>query len=67
MAHYQVYLRGGVTTEIQVEKNIIVNSTKLENAIGLSFARFSAWVKEKGGEIVLVMEPPPLERISKLW
>jgi hypothetical protein len=56
-----------VTTEIQVEKNIIVNSTKLENAIGLSFARFSAWVKEKGGEIVLVMEPPSLERISKLW
>jgi hypothetical protein len=68
MPLYQVFLHNGVTTGIEVsEKGIIVNSTKLENAIGLNFARFSTWVKEKGGKIVAVNEPRSLERPSYLW
>ena len=68
MAHFQVYLRGGVTTGIEVsEKGVIVNSTKLDNAIGLNFARFSAWVRGKGGKIVPVSGSSDLERVSNLW
>jgi hypothetical protein len=60
MSFYRVFLRGGIiaTVEVSLTGMIVGADPMLRNSIGLRFARFSAWVKRKGGEIYLVTERP---------
>jgi hypothetical protein len=59
MSFYQVFLRDGITGGVEVsDEGKIISATYpvLHKAIGLRFARFNAWVKDKGGEVHAVKD-----------
>ena len=59
MAFYQVFLRN-ITAGVEVSpEGVIVSAAPVfRKSIGLRFAKFTAWVKGKGGEIFPVKEWP---------
>jgi hypothetical protein len=60
MCFYQVYLRGGITGGVEVAEGRIIDGSApvMDKSVGLRFAVFRDWVKEKGGELVAVKNRP---------